>query len=290
MNWEEIITCGVNLDVYIASLSSQLNRGAEGFWTSEITEEVSYPEDVRSSCAAIEVSSFWFAHRNRCIISLVRRFAPQDPILDIGGGNGAVSLALQRAGFPAIVVEPGPGGVSVARSRGLPVIQAAFSSLQIADGTMAAAGLFDVIEHIEDELGILVGLHRALADGGWLYLTVPAFAWLWSNEDNDAGHFRRYTIRAARRALINAGFEVAFASYMFGPLVLPVFLFRSAPSLFGHLRGRKRGIEIDHTLPDNALGQFIGRLLEAEASRIEKGQTIPFGSSVLLAARKRSMR
>jgi len=276
-----------DIDSYVASLSARLKRRANGFWASEAMEGVSYPEEFREDFAAIEDSSYWFAHRNLCIISLARRFAPQGPILDIGGGNGAVSAALQRAGLPAIVMEPGSGGVDVARSRGLPVIHATFSSAEIIDGSMAAAGLFDVIEHIADERGILHALHRALTTSGWLYLTLPAFTWLWSSEDNDAGHFRRYSIGSARSALTDAGFDVVFASYMFHPLVVPVLLFRSAPSMFGQLKRSKRDTRRDHRLPDNALGRCISHLLAAEASRIEGGRRVPFGSSVLLVARKR---
>jgi hypothetical protein len=115
---------------------------------------------------------------------------------------------------------------------------------------------------------------------------VPAFGWLWSDEDIAAGHVRRYSIGSVRRALTRSGFEVAFASYIFGPLVPPVLLLRSLPSLFGRRAGLKRALAADHALPDNAMGLFIRRLLDVEASRIERGRRVPFGSSVLVAARK----
>ncbi len=45
---------------------------------------------------------------------------------------------------------------------------------------IGAIGLFDVLEHIENEAGFLKQLREVLKTGGRLYLTVPAFRWLWS--------------------------------------------------------------------------------------------------------------
>ena len=71
---------------------------------------------------------------------------------------------------------------------------------------MAGAGLFDVLEHIPDDAGSLGGVHRLLAPGGGrLYLTVPAYPWLWSPEDELSGHCRRYTLAGLRRVVERAG-------------------------------------------------------------------------------------
>ena len=39
-------------------------------------EQLSYPEDGNARCLAIEDSSFWFRHRNRCIVAAVSRYRP----------------------------------------------------------------------------------------------------------------------------------------------------------------------------------------------------------------------
>jgi hypothetical protein len=57
-------------------------------------------------------------------------------------------------------------------------------------------------------------LSDIIRPGGFLYLTVPAFDWLWSNADVDAMHHRRYT----RRTLIDVltgSFEVMYSTYLF---------------------------------------------------------------------------
>jgi SAM-dependent methyltransferase len=276
----------MDLDNYIAGLSGRLTKKEDGLWTTGATETVSYPENIHDAYAAVEVTSYWFTHRNRCIVSLARRFPPSGPVLDVGGGNGAISLALHSNGIQSIVLEPGPQGAAVARRRGLTVIRATIASAGITASSVSAIGLFDVIEHIADEAGTLASLHHALKGGGWLYMTVPAFNWLWSTEDQIAGHVRRYTVASATGALQKARFEIAFASYLFAPLVPAIFLLRSMPSLFGRIRGINRGVATDHQLSDNIIGRSIGNILRSERKCIEDGKTIPFGSSVIVVGRK----
>ncbi|MBZ5581604.1 MAG: class I SAM-dependent methyltransferase [Acidobacteriia bacterium] len=160
----------------------------------------------------------------------IRRFPPSGAVFDIGGGNGYVALAIQESGFDVVVVEPGPDGARNARRRGIrSVICATVENAGFLDRSMAAAGLFDVLEHIEDDLGFLKSLARRLLAGGRLYLTVPAFSALWSQEDNDAGHYRRYTLRQLRNVLERAGLEAEYLTYFFACLPAPILLSRGAP-------------------------------------------------------------
>jgi SAM-dependent methyltransferase len=276
----------VDEELYMASISNRLRRGENGIWHVDSEEQISYPDAVRLSYARIEDTSYWFAHRNCCIIPVVRRHAPQGPIIDIGGGNGAVALALQRAGLPIIVVEPSAAAAQIARMRGLSVICGTFSALAIPDRAISAAGLFDVLEHVGNEVGLLRDILRALTPNGVLYITVPALPWLWSYEDKYAGHFRRYTVGRIWRVLSLAGFSVAFATYLFSPLVLPIFLLRSIPSLFGLIPSRDRELDEVHSLPSNLIGRWVNRLLSWEEASIARSASVPLGSSILVVARK----
>jgi SAM-dependent methyltransferase len=173
-----------------------------------------------------------------------------------------------------------------AHLRGLPVIQTTLSGASIANGVVPAIGMFDVIEHIDDDRAVLVELRRVLRQDGWLYLAVPAFPWLWSSEDAGGGHFRRYTINSLSKKVSESGFKVAFATYMFAPLVLPIFLLRRVPSYLGVTRSRSRDLAVDHTLPSGIIGSSIKSALAAEEIRLVSGKRILFGSSVLLAAQR----
>src|SRR5689334_22727053 len=99
----------VELDRFIESISPSLIKHSDGDWRAPSNARVSYPQGASSFFAPIEEGSYWFSHRNSCIVSLMRQFPPKGPILDVGGGNGFVSLGLKRSGIRAIVLEPGPG-------------------------------------------------------------------------------------------------------------------------------------------------------------------------------------
>jgi hypothetical protein len=164
---------------------------------------------------------------------------------------------------------------------------APFEKLDLPAGSITAVGLFDVLEHIENDAETLARLRTCLEPHGRIYLTVPAFDWLWSSEDELAGHFRRYTLKSLSKLVISQGFEVEFGTYFFAPLVAPIFALRSIPSYLKSGRpGQAARVEVDHKLPSGAAGRALSRLFSLEAKRISRGRLVPFGSSCLLVARR----
>jgi SAM-dependent methyltransferase len=255
-------------------------------WELPDNSIVSFPESGHAALAEIEERSYWFNHRNAVIAAGARHFPPPGPIFDIGGGNGYVSVGLRNAGFDCVVVEPGPHGAANAAARGFPVICAPFQNLSIAGNTLPAAGLFDVLEHIEDDEAALANLHRVLKPGGRLYIAVPAHRILWSEEDIFAGHFRRYSLRILREQVEKAGFTVEYGTYFFAALLAPIFLLRALPARLG--LGRTHGNE--KAMRDHVLSGGIGRLIHAsfasELATVSAGKTLRFGASCFLIARK----
>src|SRR4029453_13054884 len=100
-------------------------------------------------------------------------------------------------------------------------------------GSLPAIGMFDVLEHIENDVAFLDSLHELLIPSGRIYVAVPAFGFLWSADDAAAGHFRRYTIGTLTKALASSGFIVDYSTYFFQWLWLPIFFFRTMPSVIG---------------------------------------------------------
>jgi SAM-dependent methyltransferase len=105
--------------------------------------------------------------------------------------------------------------------------------------SLPAAGLFDVVEHISNDLCFLKTINFYMRPGGFLFITVPAYNILWSKEDVDAGHFRRYTLYELKKTLNKAGFKIEYATYIFSFLILPIFLFRTIPDFFKFLNRKK---------------------------------------------------
>lgn len=271
----------------LGTVAQGLTRGADGVWRTGRVREVSYP-DSHDLCAELEDQSYWFAHRNRCIVAVLERLAPgASPFVEVGAGNGAVSAAVAAAGHEVVVVEPGERGVANARRRGLShVVCGTLGDAGFLPGTFAAAGLFDVIEHVRDDHSLLVEVRGTLARGGLLLATVPAGPWLWSREDEEAGHFRRYDEGSLSRALAGAGFEVVFLTRIFRPLVLPIFLLRALPHRLGI--GRPLDAERAHRQHGTAGGagaRWLSRRLDAEFRAVQAGRRVRAGSSLLVAAR-----
>lgn len=269
----------------MASISEDLVETEPSFWTASGSESISYPETGHAGCFELEDQSFWFRHRNACIGEAMRMFPPDGPLFDIGAGNGFVSAGLEALGFESIVVEPGADGARNAYSRGLrPVVHASMESAGFLPGSLSAVGLFDVVEHISDDVGFLAAVRTKLRPGGRVYLTVPAYRWLWSYEDVAAGHFRRHTKWTLTAVLDQAGLKSEFMSYVFWFLPLPILLARSLPSAFGRRKtGRSGSAQRQHVRPAKLGGKPLDKALAAEMAWLAKGR-IPFGSSILAVA------
>lgn len=132
-------------------------------------------------------------------------------------------------------------------------------------------------------------LEKLLIPGGRLYLTVPAYRFLWSREDKHAGHFRRYTLGGLCRLLSRCGFRVEYSTYLFWALPPAIFLFRTLPSVFG--AGPGSGLEQaqrDHSTQSTSRGRLLDALLRPELAWVRAQRRIPMGSSCLVAAMRPS--
>jgi SAM-dependent methyltransferase len=273
--------------VDIAEIAPKLRRRDDGIWFAPTRSPISYPRDGSGRYLQIEDDSFWFRHRNACIVAAIRAFPPDGAVFDVGGGNGVVSMALRRAGFDVVLVEPGSEAAGNARARGVEsVICCTLEDAGVQPHALPAVGLFDVVEHLEDDVGFMQEVARFLVPGGRVYLTCPAYGFLWSVEDDYAAHRRRYTRRSLKAALGRAGFSIEFCSYIFAMLPLPIFLLRTVPSWMGlrSLASRSREAR-EHRRPRGPLARLVAGALAGETSFIRKRVGLPFGGSCLAVAR-----
>lgn len=274
----------------IHTISNGLQLGNDGVWYSHDTQDISYPTDGHDECLLIEDKSFWFKHRNNCIISVINKYPPRDDgtIFDIGGGNGFVSLALAASGFRVALVEPGRIGALNAKRRGLhTVICSTVDTAQFKSHSLSAIGLFDVVEHIEDDLSFLKSIKELLKKEGRLYITVPAYSFLWSEEDISAGHFRRYTLERISEVAKQADFEVEFATYIFRFLPIPIALLRALPYRLGLSRTEKKSLEAsrDHVIQGKFITNFLGFILDSEIKNLIRNKSMRFGGSCVIVAK-----
>jgi SAM-dependent methyltransferase len=276
--------------INLQAIAPNIRMSPEGYWTAPAAARISYPAGGNDACFAVEDSSFWFGHRNACIREVLRQFPPSGTVFDIGGGNGCVAKVLQESGLDVVLVEPGASGAQNAVQRGIrQVICATLRDAGFIAATLPAAGLFDVVEHIEDDLGFLRNVHDLIAPGGRVYLTVPAHRWLWSHEDSMAGHFRRHSERSVRRLLENSNFVVEYLTAFFRFLPAATFAFRVLPFRLGlpqsHELQDASALRRDHEL-QGTTASLLKWMMKKEVAAIRAGRRYRFGGSWLAVARK----
>ena len=272
-----------------AQISSNLRCGEAGIWFSKDSRSVSYPDQRRDSCFEIEDSSFWYRHRNRVIVNTLGAWPPRGMLMEIGGGNGSVSAAIEKAGYTALLLEPGIQGIRNAQSRGLTrLVCSRFEDAGIRAQSIPAVGLFDVLEHVCDQSSFLTRIADVLAPQGRLYGTVPAYPFLWSQHDKKVGHFRRYTALSLNRALKKAGLQIEHLTYFFALLVFPILCLRTLPNLVGLGRNQPATQKFDAHLPRRVwVNRVIHAYLRAEYAWLARGRRLPLGTSILVVASRR---
>ncbi len=223
---------------------------------------------------------WWFLGRRAVILAEMARRLPagRGRLVELGCGSGGMLEALGRFGT-AIGVETDPVLRARARERGLDVRAGALpDAIPLENGRWDAVCLFDVLEHVDEEANALAACRRLLAPGGRLFVTVPAYAWLWSRHDELLGHRRRYTAGRLRRAAEEAGFAVERLTYfnaLLAPAIMAVRLARAAL--------RRPGHDLDRPAP--LVNRALAACFAAEA-RLLGWLSPPFGISILLVARR----
>jgi SAM-dependent methyltransferase len=245
-----------------------------------------YDPHFFSTLPAIEDVHFWFRARRRVILDGLRRAVPdlgQRRLFDIGCGSGGLLGFLERSGVPvAGGCDAYLQGLRVARGRiAAPLVLVDEGSLPPLGPGQTLVGLFDVLEHIDDDVGTLAWLHSILEPGGVLCLTVPAHPFLFGEMDRRARHRRRYRRGELRGKLEAAGFQVRRVSHFMASLVPPLVLMRLGPGSGRATHGDPGGEAELRVVPGlNALLQGLLAVEAALGSVVE----LPFGSSLLAIA------
>ncbi len=246
-------------------LDTSFPKSKHGFYFEKNREALSYPKEGYNFCFDIEDESYWFQHRNEIIKNYVKRYCSNGTFADIGGGNGVVTKALESVkNIDPVLIEPGEQGCVNATKREVEfVVQATVEQLAEKKIIFDYAGMFDVIEHIEKPVSFLKSAKKVLKPKAKVLVTVPAYQKLWSAEDVEAGHFRRYNLKMAKSQLSEAGYKLIDHSYFFFALPVPIFLARAL---------KKKGVakKEDYILPNNIAGNILKKNIIDREKQIKK--------------------
>lgn len=165
-----------------------------------------------------------------CKAAATRRLLGDMPIrriLDVGAGSGFFShhLLTHTDAHEAWCVDISYPADSSATSAGKPVHYR--RGIDSIDADLVL--LMDVLEHVDDDLGLLKSYVDKVPSGSRFLMTVPAFQFLWSGHDDFLEHKRRYTLAQFETLAGDAGLTVQRGAYYFGAVFPIVAALRLMP-------------------------------------------------------------
>jgi len=239
--------------------------------------------------ATLEEEHWWFRARRRLFLHLLDGLIPHHTrwrVLDVGCGAGNLLQRLDRYGL-AVGLEPSAVLAPLARERtGLPVLRGSGLQLPLADASIDLACLFDTLEHIPKEAQALDEVRRVLRPGGLVFVSVPAYEFLWTNNDRVAHHCRRYTRSHLRRSLEAAKLEPVrlsyFNTFLFPGIVMVLLLQKLRERWIGPPRPDATNLTLAVPRP---LAELLYRILAWERFWLAR-RDFPTGHSLLAVARR----
>lgn len=233
--------------------------------------------------AALEDAHFWFQARNELILWTIQ-FYFNKPIryAEIGCGTGYVLQAVEQK-FPSAKIvgtELFVKGLKYASQRCKHAELVQLDARQIPwRNQFDVVGIFDVLEHIKDDEGVIEQIYESLSFGGGILITVPQHPWLWSSVDEAACHVRRYSAKELESKVRASGFEI-LRSTSFVSLLLPMML-------ASRLLIRKPASDAAAEMRINThLNRLFRKIMSLEFKLIQLGFNFPLGGSRFIVGRK----
>lgn len=286
------LSCGqtFNLDGFCCphcGISPQMQRGFVVFAPELAEINDGFPPRFFEPLSELEDRHFWFRCRNRLLFWAFNQWCRHaESLLEIGCGTGYVLDGFSRQ-FPHLR----PAGSDIylealafARKRLPSVDLFQMDACKIPfQNEFDVIGMFDVLEHISDDVSVLRQVYQAIVPGGEFLITVPQHPSLWSRIDEQDFHKRRYTRKDLTEKLVQSGFSILKVT-SFVSLLLPIMAVSRWMSGFTKPDG-----DFDQ-LAELRIGDrpnyVMEQVLNMEVGLIKAGMSLPAGGSLLVVARK----
>jgi SAM-dependent methyltransferase len=262
-------------------------------WGDGYAQQPLMDADYERKTLEVEERHWWYRGRRAIVREAVEslRLPAGARILDAGCGSGRNMAMLAESGT-VYGIDIAPYSVRQALARGIGnVTLGSLTELPYDDESFDLITSLDVIEHIEDDIGVLRELLRVARAASPLLVTVPAYPGLWSSHDIVNEHQRRYTRRSLVTAATLAGWRMERTTHFNALLLPPAAAYRVAERVLK--RGAEsNGADEDHAETDlDATPGWANSVLEkamlAEAAFLRRGRRrIPAGLSLMAIFRK----
>jgi len=220
----------------------------------------------------LDIMSKYAVNRNNSIEEfIVRHFRlgqinGHRRILEFGAGTGEFLNRFSRySQLSTYAVEIDEAYVST-----LSRTHVTYRSLEEVSEQMDFVFAIDVLEHIQDDEGILRVLFAKLKQNGLLLIYVPARPELYSRFDKAIGHYRRYRLPEMKKKVLAAGFSIRVARY---------------DDFLGYFAALYNKITTNGSLNAQAV-KLYDRIFVPISRAFESVIKPPFGKNILLVAEK----
>jgi 2-polyprenyl-6-hydroxyphenyl methylase/3-demethylubiquinone-9 3-methyltransferase len=99
---------------------------------------------------------------------------PDAVLVDLACGGGLMGPYVARLGYRHVGVDIGLRGLEVAREHGVTPVRGSVLAVPLADGCADVVLAGEILEHVEDDVGVLTECARLLRPGGALVLDALA--------------------------------------------------------------------------------------------------------------------
>ncbi|MBI4085844.1 MAG: methyltransferase domain-containing protein [Candidatus Liptonbacteria bacterium] len=223
---------------------------------------------------------WWFRARRNIIEQIIKELIGGDSskkILDFGAGVGVVSKMMANYA-DVIAVDNSPESV---RLSSYP-IQLISDLKCFDDNSFDIVTAFDVLEHCLDDEEIIKEFWRILKPGGFVFVAVPAYQFLWREYDTLVHHYRRYLKGELSNKFKKYSFLILKSSY-YNTLLFPLLVVNVTYEKIRNLFTKKQRNELE--LYGYITNEMLFKIFNAEKYWLKK-HNFPYGSSILLTARK----
>lgn len=247
-----------------------------------ITVEEKYTADYIN----IEKTHWWFAARIKILATLLTKIMPitnSGRLLNVGPAGGSTTHMLKKFGYVRSLEFDEALYNHCKNNERLEVDPGSITELPYGSETFDYACAFDVIEHVQDDQRALAELARVINSKGLVFITVPAFAFLWSEHDEINHHFKRYTLSSLISVGKTAGLEPVYSTY-FNFLLFP---FIASIRMLTKLKRKKGGGDFDDYKVNGLANKLLQSIFQFEEKLLFPAK-MPFGVSAFVAFRKAS--
>lgn len=232
---------------------------------------------------------FWHKARNIFINIILSKYLKNNDkknnILEIGCGTGYQSDIISRYGNYT-GLEKNPEATEELKKINKKVINSNIEDYETEE-KFETICLFDVLEHIKNDLDAIKKINFLLKNNGLFFITVPAKKILFSEHDLAMDHYRRYEKEELRDLLIKNNFvikEIGHWNCLLFPLI---FVFRIIKKIICKKNKNKQEHESDVQNLPKIINKILYSILIFENKLTKIGLKIPFGLSLYVVAQKK---